>query len=68
MTLCELRSGWTEAHNSTDDAQTHCLKITEPKLVLVDEALAGKLGVLRKALDAVKVGPVSVSTKSAQWL
>ncbi|BEI96387.1 hypothetical protein CcaverHIS631_0113360 [Cutaneotrichosporon cavernicola] len=42
----------------TDDAQTHCLGITTPKLVLVDEELAGKVGRLRAELSKRNVGAV----------
>lgn len=43
---------------STDDAQLHCLKITSPKLVLVDVGMANQLGGLKHLLKAKKVGDV----------
>lgn len=38
--------------SSTDDAQLHCLKITEPKLVIVDAGMATQLGKLSSQLKA----------------
>ncbi len=43
---------------STDDAQVHCLKITEPKLVLVDVTTAGQLAKLAPELKSKGVGPI----------
>lgn len=40
------------------DSQLHCLGVTEPKLVMTDDALAAKLGPLSDKLRSLNVGPV----------
>lgn len=37
----------------------HCLGLTKPKIVLVDEGMASTIAPLRATLESKKVGPVS---------
>jgi hypothetical protein len=55
--------------SSQNDAQAHCLKTTEPVVVLVDEPLAKQLGPEANQLfQGTKVGPVSVSFYVAELI